>query len=612
MRPEGIPFYRSPRPRKNMPHVIQADRDYQVAASLFYLQRFDEALAKFRALEKDGNSSWRTSAPYLIGRALLWKARLTQNEKAYLQGIQEAENQFQRVLNDPRLVRTHAAAQRLMDRCTLVTEPAAGLQRLAGRLMQREGQSTRETDLLLYLNRLDYEDDQPSADDDLTTWLRTFQRRDAEAFDEALDRWHKSASNAWLYCAIVKAGGSPDSDLLIRAALKVPLSNPIGPAMRYQAARLLAQRERFAAARKQLEVGLSLMNDLPSARNRTLDLKFQLSSTMDEMLRLAPRRVILPSMEWDVDELNDAKDTGDWRNTPNPKMRAKFHAETIKSITESAALAAKPRLDIVGARVLSERLPLDALRTIASSPSLLPPHLTAELRLLVWTRAVLLGRFEVAREFSPFVAFQYPIVAKDLGVFAGAKNRTDAEVSAARVLPKLPGARPYLSSGYGRLTPVTMHDEWGRNWWYRFTKAEMYGIDLPYVDDESNFGRLKTIPPILLEGLPFLSVSQRQQSDREWETLRTSGERGLNWLAIRITDDVRAHPDKPDAAEVLYKVIMAAAENQWSYPPDYDLPRPGLQSAYELLSTRYKRSVWYQKIENSQDWLGWLDDIRRN
>ncbi len=45
-----------------------------------------------------------------------------------------------------------------MDRCTLVTQPAAGLQRLAGRLMTREGQSTRETDLFLYLNRLDYED----------------------------------------------------------------------------------------------------------------------------------------------------------------------------------------------------------------------------------------------------------------------------------------------------------------------------------------------------------------------------------------------------------------------------------------------------------------------
>ena len=94
--------------------------------------------------------------------------------------------------------------------------------------------------------------------------------------------------------------------------------------------------------------------------------------------------------------------------------------------------------------------------------------------------------------------------------------------------------------------------------------------------------------------------------------LRTSGERGLNWLAIRITDDVRAHPDKPDAAETLYKVIMAAAMNQWSYPPDYKLPRPGLQSAYEMLSIRYKRSVWYQKIENTDEWMGWLSDIKRN
>ncbi len=120
-------------------------------------------------------------------------------------------------------------------------------------------------------------------------------------------------------------------------------------------------------------------------------------------------------------------------------MRAKVHAETIKWITEAAALAAKPRLDIVGARVLSERLPLDALRRLASSPSSFPPHLTSELRLVVWTRAVLLGRFEVAREFSPYVALQYPIVAKDLGVFTAATDRAAAEALAARVLLKLPG-----------------------------------------------------------------------------------------------------------------------------------------------------------------------------
>src|SRR5579859_2639765 len=98
----------------NLPAVIRADREYQIAAALFYLQRFDEALARFRSIAQDHDSPWRIWAPYMIGRTLLWQARLTQDDNTYMQRLREAETQFRGVLADHSLAITHQAAERLL------------------------------------------------------------------------------------------------------------------------------------------------------------------------------------------------------------------------------------------------------------------------------------------------------------------------------------------------------------------------------------------------------------------------------------------------------------------------------------------------------------------
>ncbi len=106
-----------------MHSLIRADRDYQIAAALFYNLRFDEALERFRLIEKDAASPWRVWAPYLIGRTFLWMARMTQAEPEYHKRLREAEKQFLAVLANPALRVTHAAADRLLIRCLLITNP---------------------------------------------------------------------------------------------------------------------------------------------------------------------------------------------------------------------------------------------------------------------------------------------------------------------------------------------------------------------------------------------------------------------------------------------------------------------------------------------------------
>jgi hypothetical protein len=599
----------------NLPPLIRADRDYQIAAALFYSQRFDDALSRFRSIARDSNSPWRIWAPYLIGRTLLWQARLTQDDKVYLEKLRDAETQFRAVLADRRLSVTHAGAERLLDRCLLATRPRSGLERLASRLVSRAAVGTRETDLLMYLNGVDdltgpvYDDKRSRIErqaslprDDFSLWWETFQSRDPRDYITALARWRQSGRRAWLFCALSKAQrDSTETDALLAEALKTGLNEPAGPAMRYQVARVLAVKGRFEEARTEIEAVLTALDALPSSRNHAQELKFQLARNMKEFAKLAPRPVIMASSEMDTDEFESRMAEIAFLNkTADRSQSARWRQEAPQVIRTATSLASLDRLDAPGVRVFNERLPLDILRQIALTEGSLPPHLTTELRLVVWTRSVLLGRFDVSREFTPLVARDHPSVAVELQTFVKSADGRPAEIAAAHVLLKLPGARPYMSRGYGRLEPVEKHDEWARNWWYRFTPGEMYGIDAPYVGDQASFGRESQTREIILPRLPFLTEGQEQQAAAEWQHFRKNSERGLNWIAIRIAEDVRDHPERPAGAKTLYEVIRAYEKIFWASRPDWNLPETGLKAAYRLLSTRYPNSIWLAKAREIQ------------
>ncbi|MBL8295519.1 MAG: hypothetical protein JNN08_26975 [Bryobacterales bacterium] len=277
----------------------------------------------------------------------------------------------------------------------------------------------------------------------------------------------------------------------------------------------------------------------------------QLAPTISELLRLAPRTVILPSSEMD---------------------RGEF---TAAEYPDSERLAALPRLDAATETILSHRLPLDLLHQIATGNAL-PPHLLLEAQLVTFTRAVLLKRLDIATSLVPALASAYPTAKADLDRFL----QQPSELTAAYVFLRLPGARPYFARGYGRGLAVDQHDEWVRNWWYRFVDAEMYG-DLPYRRPEA----VQLIPR-----LPFLAVEQEQQATREWDQLRKTGERGLHWLSSRIADDIRRNPKQPGARATLRRLIEADRRIWWAGRPDDRLPLPGVEYARRVLNDH--RSPW--------------------
>lgn len=576
----------------NAPAVIRADREYQIGAALFYSQRLDEAYAQFQRVATDSQSQWRAWAPYLLGRVLLWKARLTQDESNYKPLLSQAQRQFAAVLANPTLRVTHAAAERLLIRCMLITDPPRALARLARRLDSPASVATRVTDLYTYLSALDTsEKGQQLPNDPLSRWTRFFQSPTGGA--EALRQWMRTKSPAWLYAAISKTQ-APD---LIEPALAVPLDAPGGAALHYHAARLLAARGDFSRARDRLAAVLSQFSDYPSAQNEALTALTQVAPDIGEFLRIAPRRVILASDEMDTGEFRgiDKPSPHQWR-AATPEIARDVRKQVLNAAEHASRLAKLERLDLTGATIFNTRLPLELLRNIGRVNDTLPPHLLNELRLVVWTRAILLKRMDVAREFAPYVAALHPIVEPEMRAFLAASDGRPAETAAAFVLLKLPGARPYMSWAYGRDLSAIKHDEWGRNWWYSFRPADMYGYDLPYWADK-DFGPHASLSVQILPHLAFLVPEQERQAEQEWSELSKTGERGLNWIALRISAAIAKDPARSAAPEILFNVLRSASLIQWASPPDLDAPQPGLRAVYKLLSTRYRGTRWFGKAQ---------------
>ena len=442
------------------PPLIRADREYQIAAALFYSQRLDEAFAQFERIARNPESPWRVSAPYLMGRTLLWKARLTQDESSFQPLLKQAEAQFLAVLANPKLTITHAGAERLLNRAMLITDPARALERLGRRLNLSTTASTRAADLHMYVDALSTtKQAQTLANDSLSRWIRVLQSNGKTAYRAALREWRRRRSEAWLYAALAKADGQEEGVLeLCETAVRVPLDSPGGPGLHYQAARVLGAQGEFERAREELSRVIERLGDLPSARNQALSLNAQLSPDVQTFLRLAPRHVILASDEMDSDELRGVDHVNrDEARAVTPELERQVWREMQARAKHASELAKLDRLDLPTAEVFNRRIPLDVLNRAVTEPGL-PRHLGDELRLVVWTRAVLLKRWDVARELAPSIAATYPVVKSEIDAFIASPDPSN---EAAFVLLKLPGARPYMSWAYGRDVPVPKQDESG-------------------------------------------------------------------------------------------------------------------------------------------------------
>ncbi len=121
------------------PMWLRKDRDYQIAAALFYSLQFDDAIARFEKIAADGESSWQTIADYLVARALVRQASLTDDPSKKSAVYAKAENQTARLISGNNQFRDAARKlqalvkyrihpeERVMELADAVSRPGASL-----------------------------------------------------------------------------------------------------------------------------------------------------------------------------------------------------------------------------------------------------------------------------------------------------------------------------------------------------------------------------------------------------------------------------------------------------------------------------------------------------
>lgn len=76
------------------PNWLRQDRDYQIAAALFYSTQFDEARKRFERIAGDTASTWHATADYLVARTLVRQASLIDDVKKKEELYAQAETRL--------------------------------------------------------------------------------------------------------------------------------------------------------------------------------------------------------------------------------------------------------------------------------------------------------------------------------------------------------------------------------------------------------------------------------------------------------------------------------------------------------------------------------------
>ena len=166
---------------------------------------------------------------------------------------------------------------------------------------------------------------------------------------------------------------------------------------------------------------------------------------------------------------------------------------------------------------------------------------------------------------------------------AGSRN-----FAAIFLMLRFPGMRPYVQSGFGRLTPPGKLDQLRDNWWCPFR---------PVPDAPPDYYRVSSVlkAPLLVlyaDGAPkaqFLSPEQRARAENEWSRLTTMPP-APEYLIAQTVEWVNGHSGDPRAAEALHLAVRAARYGCGA--------KPGAsKAAFQLLHRRYPDSEWARKTK---------------
>ena len=535
--------------------TLRADRNYQQAAALFYAGQLVEAEREFRAIASDKTSAWRTLARYLVIRCLARQAILAGPTPSRPE-LLRAEGEARSLLADPAAAAMHDATRSYLQFLRVRTDPSGLRSDLSVQLASQRFGATFHRALNDYTDLLDADGasmalSAPSSDR-LAAWIGVVQSHDAAAFDRAEGLYKTTGSPVWLVAALMKAQPSHGKrlDPLLRAAASIPRASPAFVTARTHRLRLLSARQAHAQAFREAKAMLGQLRtaDGRSARNALVMLAMREAPTLDDMLDHATLRPAGTSSDDSYGVVVPSDEPKD------------------------------PQLHPEAAQVLSSKLPLSVLRRAASSAKL-PNDQRAQVAVMAWVRAVLLGDLTTARALAPTVTTLNPGLAPYVHGTQAAKTRDERHLGLLELLLEAPGASATVSAWRaGRVSPGTIDSVYDSKWWCGSPVAG------------GNAGNTWQEPGASapFDAL-FLTAAERAARDRELRKLSTLGS-APTFLANEAARLAAALPQDARNPKLLHLAVRATR---------FGCKDAGTttasQRAFRELHRRYPKSTWAQQ-----------------
>jgi hypothetical protein len=544
--------------------LLQTDRAYQIAAANFYARNFEQAESQFQTIAADQNSPWRAMSVYLLARNNIRRATLADQPKA----MTEAESELQAIAKDDSLKPVQPAAASLLQFVRARVNPEQRLHELSQSILAKNAGPTLAQDFTDYLFLFYKRDAGVKAPDDLTDWLETF-RANTTLTERVIQRWRETQSLPWLIAALTQArAGDASTPELLQAADKIQPDSPAYGTIAFHATRLLEESNQAAEARKRLDTLLASRSKYPgSAVNLFLAERMRESESWEAFLKYAPRVPVGSGYDYDGESPSNL--------TSDPQLKP---------------FAGRPIFDADASTILNEQVPLSLLKDAATNASL-PATLRSAIATAAWVRAVLLDNDGLARELAPLVQTLAPELKQPLTAYSGTADKDARKFEAVYLMLKNPGLRPFVETGFGRLTPLAKIDDLRDNWWCSFgTRGEDYQNN--YYRSRAQF----STPLAILYGsrkseAAFLAQPDRTRADTEWNALKGIAA-APTFLSEQAVNYLKTHEADPRAPEAL-----ALAVRSTRYGCGDAGTSKQSQAAFRLLHSRYPKSDWAKKTK---------------
>lgn len=588
----------------NFPEWLRQDREYQIAATQFYMGDYASAREKFEKIAADESSVWKNTAKFVAARTFMRQASFINDsedetlkakaEKDKKEFLQKANERLQNILADSSMTEFHQSAYRLLGLVKYRLIPVERRQELAEILANPSENQNIYNDLTDYtwlLNNsavkaeeIGSDIDQKEAEkagknydynyqlklrdlpeterkNDLTDWLFTYQADDG--FQHAFEKWKETGKLQWFVAAITKTDAKAEQTAeILREADKIKPNSAAFATVRFHQIRLLLESEKRAEAKQKLDEVISgnLKNLSLSSQNKFLAQRMILAENLSDFLKYAPRKAAI--FDWD--------DTGREEGT------------SLKNDPNLSAWENRTMFDTDAVAFLNEKVPLSVLREAALSPQL-PEHLKKFLVIAVWTRAFTLGNQAIEREFAPLMMRYAKEFTLYFTKYANAKSPINREAAAMIAVLRYPVVQPFVPVGFGRedSTPTSIDSIRG-NWWC----AE--SVDSYERYDNYNF-KYPTVYP------NFLTNAEKSAAEREHKQLISFGN-SATYLTQRAIEFANKNPRHPQTPEILHLAVRSTRygctdENTVKFS----------KQAFDILHQRYRNSTW---TKQTPYWFG--------